>query len=98
MTKHCPAWLFWDEGRWGVKPRAQATLEYIFERTIDGCGKQRLLGELVERFAPWDGGRVERYAYQFHPHPAHAGGDGFPAEKQGAGLRTHPWVLPCNGR
>jgi hypothetical protein len=57
LTKHCPAWLSWNDeaGKWAVKPGAQTTLGYIFQRTIDGCGQNKLLGELQERFTPFNG-------------------------------------------
>jgi DNA invertase Pin-like site-specific DNA recombinase len=52
ITRRCPAWLYWDDKAqaWAVKPGAKETLTYIFNRTCEGVGKQRLLGELQGKF------------------------------------------------
>jgi DNA invertase Pin-like site-specific DNA recombinase len=61
MTRHCPGWLSWDDsaGKWTVKAGAKATMAYIFQRTCDGLGKQRLLAELNGKFKPF--GKAKRW-------------------------------------
>ena len=67
MTKRCPAWLYWDEEakKWKVKDGAKKTLLYIFNRTCEGIGQKRLVGELQAKFKPlgdkakrWNGSMV----------------------------------------
>lgn len=61
MTTRCPAWLYWDEkaGAWAAQEGAKETLEYIFKRTCEGIGRQRLLAELQGRFKTF--GKAKRW-------------------------------------
>jgi DNA invertase Pin-like site-specific DNA recombinase len=54
MSRRCPSWLAWDEdgGTFVTVPDACAAVEYIFQRTIEGCGQRHLVTELNERFRP----------------------------------------------
>ena len=62
MTRRCPAWLYWDDkaGAWAVKAGARETLEYIFKRTTEGLGRQRLLAELQVKFKTFGSKRWNR--------------------------------------
>lgn len=57
MTRRCPSWLEWDEakGWWKPKPDAKRTILYIYKRTIEGIGQQRLTAELQRKFKPFTG-------------------------------------------
>ena len=52
MTRRCRAWVSWDDkaGAWVIQPGARETIEYIFRRTTEGVGKQRLLAELQGKY------------------------------------------------
>lgn len=57
MTHRCPSWLVWDDakGGWKPKPDAKRTILFIFKRTIEGIGQQRLTAELHRKFKPFTG-------------------------------------------
>jgi DNA invertase Pin-like site-specific DNA recombinase len=54
MFKKCPAWLEWSErlNTFQPKPQAVEAVQYIFQRTINGCGQRQLVNELHARFTP----------------------------------------------
>lgn len=68
MFRRCPSWLRWDEIAQRFEPIAAAvsTIEYIFQRTTEGCGQRHLVMELSQRFKPlghskqWNGSYVNK--------------------------------------
>lgn len=54
MFRRGPSWLGWDEkaGHFQPIPTAVAAIEYIFDRTINGCGQRQLVAELNELHKP----------------------------------------------
>jgi DNA invertase Pin-like site-specific DNA recombinase len=53
----CPGWLKWDGKEYSPKPKAQETLELIFQRTVEGLGEHQLMAELVKQKRPSFTGR-----------------------------------------
>ena len=45
-----PAWLIRNSSGFSFKPGAKEAIAYIYQRTIDGLGGKRLVGELNEKF------------------------------------------------
>jgi DNA invertase Pin-like site-specific DNA recombinase len=54
MFRRCPAWLTWDDDEKAFKPVGQAVtaIEYIFQRTLEGCGQRQLVAELNKLHKP----------------------------------------------
>lgn len=52
MTRRCRAWVSWDDkgGKWVVQPGARETIQFIFRRTVEGVGKQRILRDLQGKY------------------------------------------------
>jgi len=82
MFRRCPSWVAWNEEVKKFVPIAQAvpTIEYIFQRTTEGCGQRQLVTELNKRFKPighskkWNGSYIAKVLSdravlgEFQPH------------------------------
>ena len=62
-----PNWLeHTEEGGFRVKPQGRKAVEYIYKRTIEGCGQKLLTHELNAKFEPlgrsgkWNGSYIQK--------------------------------------
>jgi hypothetical protein len=46
----CPSWLDYTDGKFSVKPEGRRAVQYVFRRTVEGCGLSQLLRELNGKF------------------------------------------------
>ncbi len=68
MFRRCPSWLRWNQKSERFEPTADgvAVIEFIFRRTIEGCGQRQLVGELNQQFKPigrskqWNGSFINK--------------------------------------
>ncbi len=92
MFRKCPAWLEWSIEKSGFIARQDAipAVEYIFARTIEGCGQRQLVSELNAQFPPlgssgkWNSSYVQKVLSdravlgEFQPHSFNAKGERVP--------------------
>lgn len=95
ITRRCPSWLRWDEGRknFQVRPEGKTAIEHIFSRTAEGCGQRQLVKELNAKFKPigrsgvWNTSFIQKVLSdrsvlgEFQPHSSSKGGERVPVGK-----------------